>query len=148
MGLYIIRGRSEKVTAKQKHLCWLHVSCDRVITPKSSVLSCCINCYWRGENGLDWAWLACRSQLVQIPACFHSRSQLLRGMSANKKIPWPLVRKRTIPTERSPLAGEVSANFCNNICKTFKTILAWYTRGYFLQYASFISRSHSTWKNL
>jgi hypothetical protein len=25
---------------------------------------------------------------------------------------WPLVRKRTIPTERPPLVGEVSANFC------------------------------------
>jgi hypothetical protein len=29
-----------------------------------------------------------------------------------KKPPWPLVRKRTIPTERPPLIGEVSANFC------------------------------------
>jgi hypothetical protein len=26
--------------------------------------------------------------------------------------PWILVRKRTIPTERPPLVGEVSANFC------------------------------------
>jgi hypothetical protein len=26
--------------------------------------------------------------------------------------PWPLVRKRTIPTERLPHVGEVSANFC------------------------------------
>jgi hypothetical protein len=26
--------------------------------------------------------------------------------------PWPLVRKRTILTERPPLVGEVSANFC------------------------------------
>jgi hypothetical protein len=25
--------------------------------------------------------------------------------------PWLLVRKRTIPTERPPLVGEVSANF-------------------------------------
>jgi hypothetical protein len=23
------------------------------------------------------------------------------------KVPWPLVRKRTIPTERSPLVGEI-----------------------------------------
>jgi hypothetical protein len=31
----------------------------------------------------------------------------------NKKItPWLLVRKRTIPTERPPLVGQVSANFC------------------------------------
>jgi hypothetical protein len=29
-----------------------------------------------------------------------------------KKTLWPLVRKRTIPTERPPLVGEVSANFC------------------------------------
>jgi hypothetical protein len=28
-----------------------------------------------------------------------------------KKTPWPLVRKRTIPTERPPYVGEVNANF-------------------------------------
>jgi hypothetical protein len=28
------------------------------------------------------------------------------------KTPWPLVRKRTIPTERPRHVGEVSANFC------------------------------------
>jgi hypothetical protein len=28
-----------------------------------------------------------------------------------KKTPCPLVRKRTIPTERPPIVGEVSANF-------------------------------------
>jgi hypothetical protein len=28
-----------------------------------------------------------------------------------KQTPWPLVRVRTIPTERPPLVGEVSANF-------------------------------------
>jgi len=28
------------------------------------------------------------------------------------KTPWPLVRERTIPTERPPPVGEVSANFC------------------------------------
>jgi hypothetical protein len=27
--------------------------------------------------------------------------------------PWPLVRKRTIPTERPPLVGEFNANFCD-----------------------------------
>jgi hypothetical protein len=29
-----------------------------------------------------------------------------------RKTPWPLVRKRTIPTEGPPLVGEVGANFC------------------------------------
>jgi hypothetical protein len=29
-----------------------------------------------------------------------------------KQTPWPVVRKRTIPTKRPPLVGEVSANFC------------------------------------
>jgi hypothetical protein len=29
-----------------------------------------------------------------------------------KLTPWLLVRKRTIPTDRPPLVGEVSANFC------------------------------------
>jgi hypothetical protein len=38
-----------------------------------------------------------------------------RGTDATeqkKNAPWLLVRKRTIPTERPPLLGEVSANFC------------------------------------
>jgi hypothetical protein len=30
----------------------------------------------------------------------------------NKQTPWLVVRKRTIPTERSPFVGEVSVNFC------------------------------------
>jgi hypothetical protein len=30
-----------------------------------------------------------------------------------KRTPWPVVRKRTIPTERPPLVDEVSANFCD-----------------------------------
>jgi hypothetical protein len=29
----------------------------------------------------------------------------------NKQTPWLLVRQQTIPTERPPLVGEVSANF-------------------------------------
>jgi hypothetical protein len=32
---------------------------------------------------------------------FHSRATLL------KQTPWPLVRKRTIPTDRSPLVDEI-----------------------------------------
>jgi hypothetical protein len=31
------------------------------------------------------------------------------GITKKKKTPWLLVRKRTIPTERPPLVGEVSA---------------------------------------
>jgi hypothetical protein len=40
--------------------------------------------------------------------------QLMMNWSLNlihKKTPWPLVRKRTIPTEQPPHVGEVSANF-------------------------------------
>jgi hypothetical protein len=29
----------------------------------------------------------------------------------SKKTPWPVVLKRTMPTEQPPLVGEVSANF-------------------------------------
>jgi hypothetical protein len=31
--------------------------------------------------------------------------------------PWPLVRKQTIPTERPPLVGEVSANLADRGCR-------------------------------
>jgi hypothetical protein len=37
------------------------------------------------------------------PICLHG---------IGKRTPWLLVRKRTLPTERPPLVGEVSANFC------------------------------------
>jgi hypothetical protein len=33
------------------------------------------------------------------------------GKTKQKTTPWPVVRKRTIQTERPPLVGEVSANF-------------------------------------
>jgi hypothetical protein len=33
-------------------------------------------------------------------------------LNKNKQTSWPLVLKQTTPTERSPLAGKVSANFC------------------------------------
>jgi hypothetical protein len=34
------------------------------------------------------------------------------GSGYTKQTPWPVVRKRTIPTEQPPLVGEVSAKFC------------------------------------
>jgi hypothetical protein len=42
------------------------------------------------------------------------RRKLLHPSSGMKTTttPWLLVRTRTIPTERPPLVGEVSANFC------------------------------------
>jgi hypothetical protein len=35
-----------------------------------------------------------------------------RGMNGNMQDSVPWVRERTVPTERPPIAGEVSANFC------------------------------------
>jgi hypothetical protein len=32
-------------------------------------------------------------------------------IQTNKQTPRPIVRKRTVPTERPPLVGEFSANF-------------------------------------
>jgi hypothetical protein len=34
------------------------------------------------------------------------------SMTNEKQTPWPVVHKRTKPTERPPLVGEVSAKFC------------------------------------
>jgi hypothetical protein len=36
---------------------------------------------------------------------------IINQYDPTKLTPWPLVRKRTITTERPPLVGEVSANF-------------------------------------
>jgi hypothetical protein len=42
----------------------------------------------------------------------HHLLKKLLAYKTTKQTPWPLVRKRTIPTERPPLVGEVSVNFC------------------------------------
>jgi hypothetical protein len=45
------------------------------------------------------------SQFNQIHAL------IIKLKKNKKKTPWPLVRKRTIPTEQPPHVGQVSANF-------------------------------------
>jgi hypothetical protein len=37
---------------------------------------------------------------------------LIQLVTIKDQTPWPVVRKLTIPTERPPLVGEVSAKFC------------------------------------
>jgi hypothetical protein len=37
--------------------------------------------------------------------------RFMRGVPGHEGNPWLVVRKRTIPTERPPLVGEVTANF-------------------------------------
>jgi hypothetical protein len=53
---------------------------------------------------------------ISIPAVssiwFQSFLILLIFLKYSKKTLWPLVRKRTIPTERPPHIGEVCANSC------------------------------------
>jgi hypothetical protein len=52
----------------------------------------------------DLKWHIClRRRNVLLQLCIHFNI---------KKNSGALVRKRTIPTERPPLVGEVSANFC------------------------------------
>jgi hypothetical protein len=53
-------------------------------------------------------------QPVAIPTTLPRLLLLLLPINNNNKTPWLLVRKRTIPTERPPLVGEVSANFNDN----------------------------------
>jgi hypothetical protein len=50
----------------------------------------------------------------QVKTIFNYAFILLTMWKTKKKpkTPWLLVRKRIIPTERPPLVGEVSANFC------------------------------------
>jgi hypothetical protein len=44
-----------------------------------------------------------------VAVCYESSNYI--SSSIKKKTPWPYSAPRTIPTERSPLVGEVSANF-------------------------------------
>jgi hypothetical protein len=62
-----------------------------------------LKCY----TAVPWTWWSI-STLHIYPLMAESQLTL----SNIKETPWLLVRKRTIPTERPPLVGEVSANFC------------------------------------
>jgi hypothetical protein len=53
---------------------------------------------WQAHNGPRFA--------LGVPNSVHVPLN-----NKNKQTPWPVVRKRTIPTERPPLVGEVNANF-------------------------------------
>jgi hypothetical protein len=44
--------------------------------------------------------------------CVVSQESLLFGGKNKKQTPWPLVRKRTIPTDDRHLSAKFSANFC------------------------------------
>ena len=51
----------------------------------------------------EWAERTCKELLSDVTICAH--------LPVKKKNSVALVRERTIPTERPPLVGEVSANF-------------------------------------
>jgi hypothetical protein len=49
---------------------------------------------------------------IEKKSCKNSHIRLVVSVVTSVYTPWLLVRKRTIPTERPPLFGEVSSNFC------------------------------------
>jgi hypothetical protein len=59
--------------------------------------------YFVWRQGFNWP-----EKLINLAACFVARMPV----SKTKLNSVALVRKRTIPTERPPLVGEVSANLC------------------------------------
>jgi hypothetical protein len=64
----------------------------------------------RGAAYKNWEWPAFTETLERMPivlAYFIKYSWFII-----KQIPVAWVRERTTPTERPPLVGEVSANFC------------------------------------
>jgi hypothetical protein len=57
------------------------------------------------------AYIKLRSLLIKLNTTYVEKTILLSLLLLIKNsVAW--VRERTIPTERSPLAGEVSANIC------------------------------------
>jgi hypothetical protein len=46
-------------------------------------------------------------KVIQVTLDALVLAMLDAGYSIDKQTPWPLVRKRTIPTERPPLVGEI-----------------------------------------
>jgi hypothetical protein len=54
----------------------------------------------------------------KISSVTRGRSCAVKNSMYFQYTPWILVRKRTIPTERPPLVGQVSANFADRGCRT------------------------------
>jgi hypothetical protein len=75
-------------------------------------------CFWRVMVG-HWirltssppsvSRLSRRSRILNIPQSYIGFHHMFRGnkQTNKKKPPWPLVRKRTIPTEQPPLVDEI-----------------------------------------
>jgi hypothetical protein len=57
---------------------------------------------------LPSAYLTCTTLRMHTSEKYHQKTLMYPAL---KKTLWLLVRKQTIPTERPPLVGEVSANF-------------------------------------
>jgi hypothetical protein len=69
--------------------------------------------WWRNlsfstTNTVQAAWELNRNvPIIEILNIFEAYSLSLYMNDQQKQIPWPLVRKLTIPTERPPLLGEI-----------------------------------------
>jgi hypothetical protein len=62
----------------------------------------------------SFSWIYLEYEISESNLSFHlstvkaNYSRHFNNMNyAQKQTPWPLVRKQTIPTERSPLVGEI-----------------------------------------
>jgi hypothetical protein len=47
------------------------------------------------------------TRLLQLQQLLMNKHPLITNKQTNKQTPWPLVRERTIPTERPPLVDEI-----------------------------------------
>jgi hypothetical protein len=78
----------------------------------------------------------CLPFATAIISCWRKQFKHLRTKcfsdSLYKNIPWPVVRKRTIPTEWPPLVGEVSANFWDRRCRVVSARIPTAVNIYFL----------------
>jgi hypothetical protein len=69
----------------------------RVVVDRKNTLNACV-------HSVAGAWLTTRRMIASCDSWQMERGiQRLLISHWNKQTPWPLVRKRTIPTERSPL---------------------------------------------
>jgi hypothetical protein len=71
----------------------------------------CIN-YIPISHETSSVFMATSNKLMLFKKNRFSLCESYQTQKYKTKTPWLLVRKRTIPSERPPLVGEVSANFC------------------------------------
>jgi hypothetical protein len=81
---------------------WMNVTRYNIYLYDVQVSTCLVDAYGEHSCLCEVTFLSC----LRFQNVIESNDEVM-CKKQNKKTPWPLVRKRTIPTERPPLVDEI-----------------------------------------